>query len=38
MITAFFLSISSNKNVILFLFNVLLLVLGLPRRHGARRS
>jgi len=27
-ITAFFLSISSNKNVILFLINVLLLVLG----------
>ena len=34
-ITAFFLTISSDKNVILFLINILLLVLGVPGRHGA---
>ena len=34
-ITAFFLTISDNKYVILFLINILLLVLGMPGGHGA---
>ena len=37
-ITAFFLTLSSDKNVILFLINILLLVLGMPGRTWRRRS